>query len=154
MWGDIDSSSYLAEKIASAKVSATYWRWSEVASEKFGQGSERFAIHHQDWSGAGTRPGGAAMMLAYMTSRHRRAPQPCLGHNLRRAKGRESTEGKAAKVIELQRIRPSFDLLGCCRLQWVEIGFEFDYYPVMFGGRTGRKITEKELYDARSGCGT
>jgi len=64
------------------------------------------------------------------------------------AKGREEVEGKAAKVIELQRIRPSFDLLGACRLQWVEIGFEFEHYPDMFEAVTGRKMTVEELYEA------
>lgn len=149
-WGDIDSFVYLAEKIARRDgIGDILADGVKVASEKFGQGSEKFAIHIKglEWSGYEAR-WAPAMMLAYMTcdigAHHNRAW--AITYDV--AKGRESTEGKAAKVIELQRIRPSFDLLGCCRLQWVEIGFEFDYYPVMFEAVTGRKITEKELYEA------
>jgi aldehyde:ferredoxin oxidoreductase len=32
--------------------------------------------------------------------------------------------GKSVKVIDLQHKRPLFDVLGCCRLQYVEIGFD------------------------------
>jgi aldehyde:ferredoxin oxidoreductase len=47
--------------------------------------------------------------------------------------GRDSvTPDKAAKVIELQHIRPLFDCLGACRLQWVELGLPLDsYVPAM-----------------------
>jgi len=74
-----------------------------------------------------------AMMLAYMTAdvgaHHNRAWAITYDIEV----GRDAiTEDKAAKVIELQHIRPLMDCLGTCRLQWVELGMPLDYYaPVM-----------------------
>ena len=121
----------------------------KAAAEAFGGGSEKFAIHVKglEWSGYEAR-WAPAMMLAYMTcdigAHHNRAW--AITYDV--AKGREEVEGKAAKVIELQRIRPAFDLLGNCRLQWVEIGFEFEHYPEMFKAVTGRDLTIDELFAA------
>ncbi len=149
-WGDIDSFEYLITAIANRDgIGDILADGVRAASAKFGQGSEKFAIHVKglEWSGYEAR-WAPAMMLAYMTcdigAHHNRAW--AITYDV--AKGREEVEGKAAKVIELQRIRPSFDLLGACRLQWVEIGFEFEHYPDMFEIVTGRKMTVEELYEA------
>jgi aldehyde:ferredoxin oxidoreductase len=72
-------------------------------------------------------------MLAYMTAdvgaHHNRAWAITYDIEV----GREAvTEDKAAKVIELQHIRPLIDCLGACRLQWVELGMPLDsYVPAM-----------------------
>ncbi|MEA4884339.1 MAG: aldehyde ferredoxin oxidoreductase family protein [Clostridia bacterium] len=149
-WGDIESFEYLANLIAFRKgIGDLLADGVKAASRKIGQGSEKFAIHVKglEWTGYEAR-WAPAMMLSYMTAdigaHHSRAW--AITYDV--AKGRDITEGKAEKVIELQRIRPSFDLLGTCRLQWVEIGFEYDHYPVMFAAVTGRKITVDELYQA------
>jgi len=149
-WGDIDSFEYLITAIAKREgIGDILADGVRAAAAKFGQGSEKFAIHVKglEWSGYEAR-WAPAMMLAYMTcdigAHHNRAW--AITYDV--AKGREEVEGKAAKVIELQRIRPSFDLLGACRLQWVEIGFEFEHYPDMFEAVTGRKMTVEELYEA------
>ncbi len=56
---------------------------------------------------------------------------------------------KAAKVIELQRLRGGlFEMLTACRLPWVEIGLSLDYYPKLLEAITGVKYTWDDLYKA------
>jgi len=56
---------------------------------------------------------------------------------------------KAAKVIELQRLRGGlFEMLTACRLPWVEIGLSLDYYPKLIEAITGVKYTWDDLYKA------
>ncbi len=149
-WGDMESFEYLVRAIAYRQgIGDILANGARSAAQALGGGSDRFAIQVKglEWSGYEAR-WAPAMMLAYMTAdigaHHNRAW--AITYDV--AKGREETEGKAAKVIELQRIRPAFDMLGACRLQWVEIGFEFDNYPEMFEAVTGRKLSQKELFDA------
>jgi len=79
-----------------------------------------------------------SMLLAYMTcdvgAHHNRAW--AITYDIQT--DRDSfTPDKAAKVIELQHIRPLFDCLGCCRLQWVEIGLSLDHYAPVLQAITG-----------------
>jgi aldehyde:ferredoxin oxidoreductase len=53
--------------------------------------------------------------------------------------------GKAERVIELQHIRPLFDCLGICRLQYMELGFEAENYEELFFLVTGRRMSWAEL---------
>ncbi|USG99017.1 aldehyde ferredoxin oxidoreductase family protein [Thermococcus argininiproducens] len=56
---------------------------------------------------------------------------------------------KAAKVIELQRLRGGlFEMLTACRLPWVEVGLSLDYYPKLLEAITGVKYTWDDLYKA------
>ncbi|MBM4035668.1 MAG: aldehyde ferredoxin oxidoreductase family protein [Planctomycetes bacterium] len=48
-----------------------------------------------------------------------------------------SLEKKADLVIYHQTIRPLFDMLGVCRLPWIELGFDERYYAEMFEAVTG-----------------
>lgn len=53
---------------------------------------------------------------------------------------------KALKVIELQNIRGGmFESLVACRLPWVEVGLNLDYYPRLLEAATGVKITMDEI---------
>ncbi|MCR4426696.1 MAG: aldehyde ferredoxin oxidoreductase family protein [Firmicutes bacterium] len=149
-WGDIDSFEFLAGIIARREgVGDLLAEGVKTASERLGGGSDKFAIHVKglEWSGYEAR-WAPAMMLAYMTAdigaHHNRAW--AITYDV--AKGRDTLDTKASKVIELQRIRPAFDLIGVCRLQWVEIGFELENYPGMFEAVTGRKVTWNDLYEA------
>lgn len=116
------------------------------AAQVWGKGSEAFAIHVKglEWSGYESR-GAPAMMLAYMTAdigaHHNRAW--AITHDI--AHGRDKLEGKAAKVIELQHIRPLFDCLGACRLPWVEMGLDLKYYAALFPVVTGQDRPWDEL---------
>lgn len=117
-----------------------------AAAAVWGQGSEDFAIQVKglEWSGYESR-GAPSMMLAYMTcdigAHHNRAWS--ITHDI--AVGRGVIEGKAAKVIELQHIRPLFDCLGVCRLQWVELGLPLEYYAKLYPAVTGRRDSWDDL---------
>ena len=104
------------------------------AAEVFGGGSSDFAMQIKGLEISGYESRDApAMMLAYMTAdigaHHNRAWAITYDIEV----GRDGvTPDKAAKVIDLQHIRPLLDALGCCRLQWVELGMPLDYYvPAM-----------------------
>jgi len=53
---------------------------------------------------------------------------------------------KAAKVIELQRIRGMFESFTTCRLPWVEVGLSLNHYPLLLYYATGVKYTWDDLY--------
>jgi len=146
-WGDLESVVYLLEKIARREgIGDLLAEGVKRASEKLGKGSEKFAIHIKGLEVSGYEPRYApAMMLAYMTAdvgaHHNRAWAITYDVQV----GRDSLEGKAKRVIELQHIRPLFDTLGLCRLQWVEIGFELKYYEEIFPLVTGMNYTWEDL---------
>ncbi|MCE4622580.1 MAG: aldehyde ferredoxin oxidoreductase family protein [Desulfurococcales archaeon] len=55
---------------------------------------------------------------------------------------------KAAKVIELQRIRGGlFESFVACRLPWVEVGLSLDYYPKILSAATGVSYDWEKLYN-------
>lgn len=164
-FGDLESVVHLLECIARRKgVGELLAGGVKAASRKLGQGSEAFAIHVKglEWSGYECRnaPG---MMLAYMTSdigaHHARAW--VLGHDLAgssasvhdlivsegRAEKLPKSEvtGRAVKVIESQHLRPLFDLLGICRLQFMELGFEVEHYERLFAVVTGKTMTWRQM---------
>jgi aldehyde:ferredoxin oxidoreductase len=118
----------------------------KTASEHLGGGSEKFAIHVKglEWTGYESRYS-PSQMLSYITAdigaHHNRSW--AITYDV--AVGRDSLEGKPEKVIELQHTRPLFDCLGICRLQWVEIGFELNWYETMYPKITGMKKTWAEL---------
>lgn len=166
-FGDLESVVYLLNKTSYREgIGDLLAEGTKIASEKVGKGSEKFAIHVKglEWSGYECRnaPG---MMLAYMTSdigaHHSKAW--VLGHDVagtadnvhdlisagaKADKLPKSTlEGKAAIVIDSQHTRPTFDLLGICRLQYMELGFEVDFYEEFFYLMTGKKIRWEQLRD-------
>jgi len=138
----------------------------KIASEKIGNGSEKFAIHVKglEWTGYECR-NAPSMMLAYMTAdigaHHNRAW--VLGHDVvgsatnvhdlitagaggdKRPRAVVSGKDCAGFVINSQHTRPAFDLLGCCRLQMMELGFEVENYADLYSVITGKTITWKEL---------
>jgi aldehyde:ferredoxin oxidoreductase len=109
------------------------------AAETWGGDSESWAIQVKGMEQSGYETHRSpSMLLAYMTcdvgAHHNRAWAVTYDIQV----GRDSyTSDKAAKVIELQHIRPLFDCLGSCRLQWVEIGLDLGYYAPMLGAITG-----------------
>ncbi len=164
-FGDLESVVYLLEKIAAREgIGDLLAEGVMRASKEVGQGSEDFAIHVKglEWTGYESRnaPG---MMLAYVTAdigaHHNRAW--ALGHDVAGSAAsvhdlisagvgedklpKATLAGKAARVIELQHIRPLFDCLGVCRLQYMELGFEVENYEELFFLVTGRKMSWDEL---------
>ena len=117
------------------------------AAEQLGKGSRAFAMQVKGLEQSGYESRRAsAMQLSYMTSdigAHHR-PSWAVTHDLRT--GRESTEGKAEKVIELQHTRPLFDTLGVCRLPWIEMEIPVSDYAEAFRRATGLDYSEEDLY--------
>jgi aldehyde:ferredoxin oxidoreductase len=54
-------------------------------------------------------------------------------------------EEKADIVIYHQTVRPLFDMLGVCRLPWIELGFDENHYPEFYSAITGVEFTLDEL---------
>ncbi|MCP4129664.1 MAG: aldehyde ferredoxin oxidoreductase family protein [bacterium] len=50
-------------------------------------------------------------------------------------------------VIYHQKLRPLFDMLGVCRLPWIELGLNERHYENFYTYTTGKKATLEELLD-------
>ena len=139
-FGDSEAVFELIQKIARREgIGDVLAEGVKHAAEVFGRDSADFAMHIKglEISGYDSR-NAPAMMLAYMTAdvgaHHNRAWAITYDIEV----GRDLiTEDKAAKVIELQHIRPLMDCLGTCRLQWVELGLPLDYYAPAMKAITG-----------------
>ncbi len=146
-FGDLPSVVYLFRKIAAREgIGDLLSKGVKVAAEEIGGGSERFAIHVKglEWTGYESRYA-PAMMLSYATADIGAHHNRSWAITFDVAKGRSKMEGKPEKVVELQHVRPLFDCLGVCRLQWVEIGFDLDWYEKVFPLVTGRQATWDDL---------
>ncbi|NUQ66481.1 MAG: aldehyde ferredoxin oxidoreductase family protein [Pirellulales bacterium] len=56
-----------------------------------------------------------------------------------------SDDEKVDLVIYHQSVRPLFDMLGVCRLPWIELGLNEEHYPRFYSHVTGKKATLPEL---------
>jgi aldehyde:ferredoxin oxidoreductase len=56
-----------------------------------------------------------------------------------------SPEKKADLLIYHQTLRPLFDMLGVCRLPWIELGFDENQYAEYYSAVTGIETTLPEL---------
>ncbi len=117
------------------------------AAAKVGQGSEKFAIHVKGMEqSAYATHNATAMLLAYMTcdvgAHHNRSW--AITYDLQ--VGRELVvPEKVARIIWLQDFRPMFDVLGSCRLQWVELGIDRNLYMPLLEAITGVHRTWEDL---------
>lgn len=150
-WGDRETFKYLVEKITykDGFIGNLLSNGVRAAAEYLKHGSEDFAIQVKglEWSGYGSR-WAPAMALSYMTcdvgSHHSRSW--AITHDME--KGRDVIEGKAERVVYLQHIRPMFDMLGVCRLLWVELGLEVEHYPQILKTVTGLDYSIDDLLKA------
>ena len=112
--------------------------WS--ASAKIGRDSNKWAMHVKGLEISGydchTTP---AMALAYGTSSIGAHHKDAWVISWEVKTGREGYNAeKVEKVIELQRIRGGiFESLAVCRLPWIEVGFELEWYPRLLRAATG-----------------
>jgi aldehyde:ferredoxin oxidoreductase len=87
-----------------------------------------------------------AMLLAYMTcdvgAHHNRSW--AITYDLQVGRDKVVPE-KVARIIWLQNFRPMFDVLGSCRLQWVELGIDRDLYVPLIEAITGVRRTWADL---------
>jgi aldehyde:ferredoxin oxidoreductase len=118
------------------------------AAERLGKGSSRWAMHVKGLEISAydchSTPG---MALAYATSSIGAHHKDAWVISWEVKTGRESySEAKVDKVIELQRIRAGiFESLTVCRLPWVEVGFELEWYTKFLHAATGLEMTCKDL---------
>jgi aldehyde:ferredoxin oxidoreductase len=167
-FGDLESIVYLLKLISLRQndIGDLLAQGVKTAAQKIKQGSQKFAIHVKglEWTGYECR-NAPSMMLAYMTAdigaHHNRAW--VLGHDVvgaatnvhdlisagtvgdKRPKAIVSGKDSARFVIDSQHTRPTFDMLGCCRLQMMELGFEVENYADLYSIITGKKITWEDL---------
>jgi len=146
-FGDSESVFHLIELMGKQeKIGELLSHGVKYASEKLGHGSEKFACHVKGLEISGYEFHRApAMALAYMTAdigaHHNRAWAITYDIEV----GRDKIEGKAERVILLQHIRPLFDIMGACRLQWVEVGLPLDTYPPLFNAITGFDLNWEDM---------
>ncbi len=58
-----------------------------------------------------------------------------------------SDDEKVDLVIYHQSVRPLFDMLGVCRLPWIELGLNEEHYPRFYTHVTGKKATLPQLLE-------
>ena len=139
-FGNVEAAFKMIEMIARREgLGALLGEGVKKAAQKVGKGSERFAIHVKGMEQSGYATHNAtAMLLAYMTcdvgAHHNRAW--AITYDLQVGRDRVVPE-KVARVIWLQHFRPMFDVLGACRLQWVELGIDRDLYVPALEAITG-----------------
>jgi aldehyde:ferredoxin oxidoreductase len=117
------------------------------AAQQVGKGSEKFAIHVKGMEqSAYATHNATAMLLAYMTcdvgAHHNRSW--AITYDLQVGRDKVVPE-KVARIIWLQNFRPMFDVMGSCRLQWVELGIDRDLYCPLLEAITGVKRSWEDL---------
>ncbi len=148
-WGDFRAACDLIEDIVrwrglGAKLALGVRR----ASMELGGGSERFAIHVKGLEvSAYDCHAAPAMALAYGTSsigaHHKDAW--IISYEVQTNRLAYSEE-KVKKLVWMQNIRGAmFESLVTCRLPWIELGLNLDYYPKLLRASTGVTYTWDDL---------
>lgn len=113
------------------------------ASQEIGKGSDRWAMHVKGLEISAydchTTP---VMALAYGTCSIGAHHKDAWVIAWEVKAGREGyTAEKVDKVIELQRIRAGvFESLTVCRLPWIEVGLDLEWYPKFLHAATGMEL--------------
>jgi aldehyde:ferredoxin oxidoreductase len=149
-WGDFEKAKELVERVADNKdeLGRLLSQGVKYASQKLGKGSSDWAMHVKGLEISGydchATPG---MALAFGTSVSGAHHKDAWIISWEVKYGRESyDQTKVDKIIELQRLRTIFEALTTCRLPWVEVGFELDWYPRFLKAATGLTMTMEDLY--------
>jgi len=151
-WGDFEKAKELVDTIAqnNSETGKLLSQGVRYASEKIGKGSQNWAMHVKGLEisayNCHTTP---AMALAYGTSASGAHHKDAWIISWEVKYGRESyDEAKVDKIIELQRLRAGmFESLSVCRLPWVEVGFELDWYPRYIKAATGLTMTFEDIFE-------
>jgi aldehyde:ferredoxin oxidoreductase len=140
-WGDFQAVKALSEDIVTRRgLGAFLAEGVQSASEIFGGESWRWAMHVKGLEiSAYDCHHTPAMALAYGTSpigaHHKDAWVIAWEVTVDRG---DYGEYKVDKVIELQRLRGGiFESLTTCRLPWIEVGLDLEWYPKFFEAVTG-----------------
>ncbi|MDH5753782.1 MAG: aldehyde ferredoxin oxidoreductase family protein [Candidatus Bathyarchaeota archaeon] len=148
-WGEFKVTKALVEDIAYRRgLGNLLAEGVRFASEKIGGDSSRWAMHVKGLEVSAynchTTP---AMALAFATSSIGAHHKDAWVISWEVKVGRESySEEKVDKVIEFQRIRGGvFEALTVCRLPWIELGFELEWYTKFLYVATGLKMNWEDL---------
>ncbi|MCX8187660.1 MAG: aldehyde ferredoxin oxidoreductase family protein [Nitrososphaeria archaeon] len=150
-WGDAEKVHELIGMIAERRGFGTLMALGVRALAKYVKmGSEKFAMHVKGLEiSAYDHRAAPAMALSYATcdigAHHNRSW--AITYDVEA--GRTSYQrDKAERVIYLQHMRPLFDMLGVCRLYWVELGIDPNIYAEAYSAVVGREFTLDELLTA------
>jgi aldehyde:ferredoxin oxidoreductase len=147
-FGNVQAIFELIHKIARREgLGALLAEGVKKASRKVGKGSEKFAIQVKGMEqSAYATHSATAMLLSYMTcdvgAHHNRSW--AITYDLQVGREKVVPE-KVARVIWLQNFRPMFDVLGSCRLQWVELSIDRNLYLPALESITGVKRSWDDL---------
>ena len=149
-WGDFEGAKTLTGDIAYRRgVGDLLSNGVKMAADEIGGGSVKWAIQIKGLECSAYDchlcPG---MALSFATSpigaHHKDAW--VISWEISSGMRREYNKAKVEKVIEFQRIRGGmFESLVTCRLPWIELGFDLDWYPRLFHAATGVKTSLDEL---------
>ncbi|MGQ9537976.1 MAG: aldehyde ferredoxin oxidoreductase family protein [Candidatus Bathycorpusculaceae bacterium] len=143
-WGGYKAAKALIKDIAYRKgLGGILAEGTRFAAEKFGGGSNSWAMHVKGLEvSAYDCHAAPAMALAYATSPIGAHHKDAWVISWEVKTGRERySEEKVDKIIELQRIRGGFfECATVCRLPWIELGFELEWYPKFLHAATGLEI--------------
>jgi len=149
LWGDYKAARALIEDIAYKRgIGAALAEGVRFAAEKIGGNSSRWAMHVKGLEiSAYDCHAAPAMALSYATSPIGAHHKDAWVISWEVKVGRERySEEKVDKVIEFQRIRGGFfECATVCRLPWIELGFELEWYPKFLYAATGLEIGWDEL---------
>jgi aldehyde:ferredoxin oxidoreductase len=148
-FGNVEAVFATIKKIAAREgnLGALLSEGSKRAAMKVGKGTQDYAIHVKGMEqSAYAIHNATAMLISYMTcdvgAHHNRAW--AITYDLQVGREKVVPE-KVARVIWLQNFRPMFDVLGGCRLQWVELGIDRDLYVPLLEAMTGIKRSWEDL---------
>ncbi len=140
-WGDVDTVLALIDKIVKregfGKILA---EGVKKAAERIGGEVPKYAIHVKGLEvSAYDCHAAPAMALSYGTSPIGAHHKDAWVISWEVKYGREKVDmTKVEKVIEFQRIRGGlFEFLTVCRLPWIELGLDLEYYVKLFNAITG-----------------
>ncbi len=148
-WGNSDQITQLLEKIANREgVGDILAGGSKVVLEKWPQ-LKPILVQTKGMEQSAYDPRATiSMALAYGTcdigAHHTRAWT--VGKELE-AGAKWTDEDRVDIVLYHQTIRPLFDMLGVCRLPWIELGFDERRYAEYYSAVTGIPHTLDELLD-------
>ena len=149
-WGDFNKAKSLTEDIVYRReIGALLAEGVRSTASKLGNDAHKWAMHVKGLEISGYDCHMApAMALAYGTSPIGAHHKDAWVISWEVSAGRDTySEAKVDKVIELQRVRGGmFESLVTCRLQWVELGFELDWYPRFLKAATGLEMPLDSLY--------
>ncbi len=150
-WGDFDAAVQLTEDIAYRRggLGNLMAEGTRTAAEKLGNGAMNFAMQVKGLEiSAYDCHAAPGMALAYGTSSIGAHHKDAWFISLEIKMGRDKyTDEKVEKLVWMQNVRGAvFESLVTCRLPWVELGLNLDYYPKFLKAATGVSFTWDDLH--------